>query len=197
VSPRTANLERDVAIVRAMADDFQDYVLSDHLYWSLSRRGPRSNPYPKFTLGGLFLRIHHLDLLAGRLSPDIYQAYAQARERIHMLMSQWASHVERKVLDELPSRLRAWSAFLAECEDNAAECTFEYPTACIGRTIIDLLLEQAGPAAEGSDLHAQLARQDQLLRALAAETDFVWDPVLMPAYPQERFWWLYTRPQAD
>jgi hypothetical protein len=34
------------------------------------------------------LRMHHLGMLAGGLSPGAHQAYAQARERIQALMSQ-------------------------------------------------------------------------------------------------------------
>ena len=193
---RQADLDRDVAICRAMATDLEAFLLRDIVYWPLSQRGPRRGRYPHLTLGGLVLRLHHLDVLKGSLSPDTYEQYTLMRAAVEADFDSWRVHLERKLLAEVSSRMRPWSFFLAECPEWPSACAHEFPTQVEVRTMIALLLQMASEKkVKGSQkLRTHISGLDRRLQDLTLRAPFVWDPIFEPAYPAEKFWWLYVSP---
>lgn len=189
---RTADLDTDAAICAAMAADLDAYLLRDVLYWGLSDSGPRRKPYPQLTLGGLLMRLHHLEILQQHLSPDSYETFAQARDGAEEAFRNWRVHLERKLLTEASARTRAWSQFLIDCADSPGGCAGEYPTQAEVRTMIDLLVERAGGVQGIGQLQGQINGLDRRLKGLIASGEFVWDEILRAAYPSDRFWWLYA-----
>jgi hypothetical protein len=184
------DLERDLQITEAMAADLKPYFLSNTLYWSLGSGGYL---FPKGTLGGLLIRLHRLDALSGSLSLDqkhrLQNAQAQTRHQI----DQWVVQAEEKALREIKARLRSWGEFVAECEENPRRYEDEYHTQVEGRTILEFLLDLAGKAINGQGVTRKLLLLDQRLRKIGEEGPFVWDEALIPAFPQETYWWLYLR----
>ena len=194
-SNATLDLERDLLIVEAIVFDLRPYLLSTVLYWPLTAPTGSLTLLPRGTLGGLLLRLHRLDALRERLSGGQAQRLGTAHAAVSEQLGSWRVQAEDKAMREMSSRLHAWDAFLEECEDNPARYDPEYPTQAEGRTVIDLLIAFARRAAEQRSFSARLAAVDRRLREIAAESDFVWDPAMIPAFPHERFWWLYMRPR--
>lgn len=191
---RRADLERDAAICKAMADDLNTYLLKDILYWSLSDSGPRRHPYPQLTLGGLLMRLHHLGILQRDLTPDTYALYAQARDEAETAFKNWRVHLERKLLVEMAARMRSWSMFLSDCAESPRQCADDYPTQAETRTMIALLSERASGVAGVNQIRSQVRGLDRRLQDLTVPGPFVWDPIFEAAYPPDSFWWLYLSP---
>lgn len=189
---RRADLERDAAICRSMAADLNAYLQKDILYWALSDPGPRSSPYPQLTLGGLLMRLHHLQVLQDRLSPAAYETFARARESTEQTFGNWRVHLENKLLSELRARIRAWSFFVADCAEERRGCQDDYPTQAEVRTMAALLLDRAAGVRGAGQLQGQLHGLDRRLRDITETGPFVWDPLFEAAYPPDPFWWLYA-----
>ena len=196
-SNRVADLPRDLEIVESMVADLKPYLLGGALYGVMSERGPGRQPYPPLTVGGLLLRLHRMGALRDQLSPDERSRLGEAQARADEELSRWRTQTEEKVGREVAARLHAWTEFLNECDRDYARYVIEYPTQVEARTIIALLLDFAGKALDERGLLARLQLADQLLREMAGECPFVWSDDLAPAYPQERFWWLYVCPQPE
>jgi hypothetical protein len=185
--------ERDLQIAEAMAGDLKPYLLSETLYWSLGRSGTSRRPLPKGTLGGLLLRLHRLEALDNALTPDQSHRLRQVRWETDSALDRWFAQAEAKTLREIKARLRLWSEYLGECEDNPYTYQAEYHTQVANRTIAALLVDFAGDAIAGQSITSRITVLDQLLRGITTEGNFVWDEALEPVYPRERFWWLYVR----
>lgn len=194
---RVVDLNREAAICRAMAEDLKTYLLKDVLYWKLSDSGSYKTPYPRLTLGGLLLRLHHLGALGNLLTPAAYEAFSWSQSTTDALLSEWRVRFEVKLLEEVPARMRQWSVFLMECRESKGQCADEYPTQAVIRTMVELLLK----AGEARDLRgiAQMRGQvrafDERLVNQVVRNPFVWDVTLEAAYPEDDFWWLYVIPR--
>ena len=191
---RRAELARDVAICHSMAADLNAYLLKDILYWRLSDAGPHSRPYPQLTLGGLLMRLHHLEILQQQLSPENYETYQQAHNHSEEMFTSWRVHLERKMLAEIAARMRPWSFFLMDCAESTQACAEEYPTQAEVRTMLALLLEKAHGIKGSGKLLGQLGGLDRRLQDLTVPGPFVWDALFESAYPADTFWWLYVKP---
>ncbi len=192
VIPFQEALERDLLVVEATAADLKPYLLSGVLYWSLSKPYPSPYILPKGTLGGLLLRLHRLTALEERLDPEQRQRLGRAARQAQDELDRWVVQAEEKAMREFKARLHAWRVFLEECEDAPNRYAYEYPTQVEGRTILDLLLDFATDAI-GPQAVRELRAADHTLREISEPGEFVWDEAALPAFPQERFWWLYVR----
>lgn len=189
------DLERDLQIVEATAAGLKDHLLGDALYWTLSARPGTGRLLPKGTLGGLLLRLRRLEMMRDLLSSEQDERYTRARGSAEHELGRWMAQAEEKALRELRARLHAWREYLEECEGSPRRCWDEYPMQAEGRTVVELLAEYLGSAAQSEDLQAAMVTVDRRLRELCAPGDFVWDPAMLSAFPRERFWWLYVHPR--
>jgi hypothetical protein len=193
------HLERDLLFAEALAPDLKDYLLSSILYWQLSASHRNEPPLPKGTLGGLLIRLHRLAALEEALDAGQQERLANARRLAETSLEYWSAQAESKALAEIRSRLNIWEAYLADLEARPAASGAEYPTQAEGRTILSLLLNFAHRAEAAAGFAPHLDEADARLREMARPGGFVWNAALAPAFPQERFWWLYVtlRPEAQ
>ena len=187
------DLERDLRIAETMAGDLKDYLLSDTLYWQLTDSGPKSFPFPLGTVGGMLLRIQRLEGAGSALSPDQFQRVTKTREKADAELKRWAVQAEQKEVREIKARLQTWSAFLDDAAGDPKRHTIEYPTQVENRVIMDMLLLRAGHAADGQNFRARLESLDMRLKGLTMRGDFVWDAAFAPAFPDDKYWWLYVQ----
>lgn len=188
----TLNVDRDLAFIREMADDIKDYLLGNELYEQLISR---DYMLPLGTLGGLFLRMHRLRALPDQMTDEQRIAFKTAAGHINVELDRWAVQAMEKVQREITARLRNWHAFLMELEQHPERHTSEYPTQAEGRTILDLLVEYAGDQAP-PETEADLRFADVKLRDNTQPGEFVWGDEMQPAFPRQRFWWLYVQPRS-
>jgi len=181
----------DLRYWQAALDALVTYLQSPELFWKLDVAPPLGEPaYPPLTVGNLLLARQRLQ----RPLPPALDAQRQTLEhRFQNLVREWRASWQRKAAKELEMRARLWAQYIEECVQSRAESSF-YATEVRNRVLADLLQVEGGahlPAA--ADL---LAHADQRLRARFEPGTFVWDEDLRPAFPRERFWYLYGRPSC-
>jgi hypothetical protein len=186
------DLDRDLKIASLIVATLKAYLLSDQLYWSLDEIGPITYPFPKGTLGGLFLRLRRLESFKENLAPNQYQHLVTLQATMAQQLRQWTVQSENKAVLEIEARLQNWLAYLEDLVDNPRRYGPEYPTQVEGRTIIELLLDFAG---DRQDVRIRLDGFDQQLRGMVVEDTFVWNESLVSAFPPNLFWWLYVSPR--
>ena len=190
----SAALRYDLAAVEAMAAELEPYLMSDTLYWQLSPATAIVPAAPMLTLGGLLLRLHRLQGQEEALTPEQRARLASADEAFRSTLKNWKAHAAARMLRELDARLKSWSWFVEDCQAQKRACITHFPTEAELRTLIALLLDRAAEYEDVSRHRERLARLDAQFRPWFKPGDFVWRPELAPAYPAERFWWLYGRP---
>ncbi|GAB4481563.1 MAG: hypothetical protein Kow00124_29460 [Anaerolineae bacterium] len=182
------HLDQDLAFVEAMSAELKSYLLADELYWPL--RGP-GGVLPQGTLGGLLLRLHRLATLGDQLTPEERMRVTELAGQVQDELSTWGVQVDARLKREARARLRGWTQYLDELEQNPDRYAPDYRAQVEGRTVLALLLERL----EGlPDLAQELAALDSRLRGLTEPGPFVWDEAQQAAFPPGRFWWLYVQP---
>jgi hypothetical protein len=191
-------IARDVALCEAMADEIEDYLKSNELFWEPNRRRPGGMDLPKLTLGGLLLAMHRLETLRGHLTPTQSKALTRARRELTLQKSQWRVRYQTKLARDLRSRLDAWAWYLDDCRQQGESAIVHYPRQVETRVKADLLLEEAARAK----LEVEKSRQrqtalDERLRADFIPGDFCWLEPLAAGFPPDRFWYLYGYPKGE
>jgi hypothetical protein len=189
---------RDTALCVAMADEMEDYVESNVLFWEPNRRRPGGADLPKLTLGGLFLAMRRLETLHDHLNPDQAEALVRAGREQTFQRSQWQTRYQTKLRRELRSRLDTWAWYLDDCKQQGESAIIFYPRQVETRVKIDLLLDEADKA--GLEVEASRARQvalDQRLGTFFTVDEFCWIEELAAGFPPDRFWYLWGKPRKD
>ena len=193
-SPSGTSSDFDLAVVEAMAAEIKDYLLADILYWQLSPDHSISPPPPLLTIGGYLLRAQRLEGLRPELSPEQRDRLETAEKAFRQTMLTWAAHADQHIEHELKARLDSWHWFVEDCAANESSCTAYYATEAELRTVIALLIE-AGTGVDLSEYAQRLKAIDANFREWFRPGDFVWRPDLQVAFPADRYWWLYGRPE--
>ncbi len=145
----------------AMADELEDYLLSDRLFWQISVETPLGTRQPKMTLGSLYERIQTLEAQIDQLGPNdrarlqrIKQAWEEARRRFP---AQWKEKLRR----EYKSYLHNWRYFLEQRASNPERWAQEYRFEVRNRERARLVLRLLGPDA--ADLAREFQRVEETL----------------------------------
>ncbi len=130
-----------------MADQLEDYLLSDKLFWQISVDTPQGTRQPKMTLGSLYERIQYLQAHVNELGPNdrtrlqtIKQAWEQARQHYPQ---QWQDKLRR----EFKSYMHNWQYFLEQRSPNSERWAQEYKFEVRNRERARLVLQLLGPEA--------------------------------------------------
>jgi hypothetical protein len=185
-------LQRDLEILEAMAQEMDEYLRSDVLFWPMS-----GADLPRLTLGGYLMREHRLLQLRDTLDKD-------EQDRLHNAISTYRSALDEKIVrfeqrahEELEARLRQWSEYLRDARRDSSIAYYE--TAVETRAMIEALLDQlrVSPYKLQEEVPQRLAMLDRQLRQKWQPGDFVWPQEWKQAYPKEKFWWLYGHPRKQ
>jgi hypothetical protein len=170
--------------LRAGLEQLKDYLLSKQLFWN-SGLGSAENgrPYPQLTLG---------NLLFSKRVVETAGAEPELINRFDAIKKEWKSAWQSKAEREFASRLDPWREYIVYLKQYASADSRDYETEIRVRTLLELLIPEA-PGLSENQLHT-LEIEDQHLRRLLDEGDFVWDAELKPAFPHSRFWYLYGKP---
>jgi len=185
-----------IGLASAMADEFEDYLLSSEVFWPLSRRpGASEAPYPRLSLGSLSLTLDELAALEGDLAGAQAAQSRQAILRIEGLRGKWSSSVAEKAAREPRTRLDLGRAYLEDLDDTPRVAE-EYSHEVRQRVIISRLLELAEPIRSTGEATSRLQALDDRLIGRFRRSGFIWDPRLQSVYPESDFWFLYGRLKA-
>lgn len=188
---------RDLDELERMVERLGDYLLANDMYLSIGGGFFRGSRSPQMTIGALLLRRRRLTHLRAKLKRADGIRLDAALAEHDDLQREWTLHYEQKLQREVPSRLKVMAGFFRECSENPRDCAGAYPIEALRRTIVgEILLALDEFGYEKREVAAAVGRADQALRRILKADDFIWSPLLEPAYPREIFWWLYGSPDA-
>ncbi len=182
--------EYESLYLQAGLKGLEDYLLSDQLFYTLRLAAPPGQPaYPALTLGGVLL-------FGARASARANQPQRQAilqkiTFQLDAQRQRWRVAWERKAAWEFGSRLNQWSQYLNEVRREPEKAAAYYAYEVRLRLMLALLrpeFHQLDP--QQSQL---LDETDAWLRFLFQKSDFIWENELIPAFPEDKFWYLWGR----
>jgi hypothetical protein len=180
------NLARELKLLKEMAADLPDYLLSDVLYWQMAGSGD----LPKLSLGLLLLTRARLSAIGDQLDPKQRAERDETQRQIDATVEKWRSTAEKKADQELHSRATLWQRYWDECRPDPHSCASSYPHEVTNRVIAQLLL-RAFPNLAKSPNAMLLAPVDRAVRARLQGEQPVWPPELQPGFPKTEFPYLY------
>ncbi len=188
---------RDLRILRAMADQFEPYLITDDLFWPLSGRVPGG--MPRLTIGGMLLRRHRLRAFRPTLSPDQQAQLDDALAAIQAQQDEWRLHYHQKISRDWEMRRQLLEEFLRDCDEaDARDCFENWPSQARQRTMLHLLTEEAATRDLLTDEQQRaLHHLDTNLRRYLMTGEagqFLWSAPLADVYPRDPFWWLWVVP---
>lgn len=185
-------LAHDVHVLSAMAEEMENYLDSDVLFWHMSKGG-----LPTLTLGGYLMRQHRLLALYDDLTAEQQAEVDAAVARFNQVLEERTVRFEQKAHRELDARLRQWEEYLKDLERDQAGSKSNYDTAVEARAMIAALTDylQLAPYKLDDRILKRTALLDTRLRSRWEVGDFVWPEAWQATYPRSEYWWLYGRPR--
>jgi hypothetical protein len=185
-------LAQDVRILSTMADEMENYLDSDVLFWHIAQGG-----MPVLTLGGYLMRQHRLLALYDSLSAEQRVEVDQAVAKFNQALEERTVRFEQKAHRELDARLRQWQEYLNDLEREQASVKSNYATVVEARAMIAALTDylQMAPYQLEDRVLQRTALLDGRLRPRWETGEFVWPEGLQEAYPPSEYWWLYGAPR--
>ena len=190
--------ETDLAVVEAMAEQFESYILGGQVYRTVvvptpgDRRGAAARPVQS-SGGDVLARLHKLAAQSELLSREQAQRVAEARGAIEKATARLPSHYQALLLREARARLNSLNWFLDDCSENRRECRVQYPFEIRNRQRI-AEIAKALEAENAGALATQVAAVDQRLQGMLTGGEFVWEAAVAHVYPREAYWYLYGLP---
>jgi hypothetical protein len=191
------SFEKDLHEATAMAEGLAEYVRIDMLYGKVGSGGMfGGGKMPSLTIGALLMRIRRLSVLNDQLNSNQQTQLQKVVNRHDAVVEEWRFHYEQKLVREAKSRLDAMSTYFDECRSDPILCASAYLPEAFRRTVVqECLLGMVDLNIEiDAELNMKLEGTDGRLHALVRPADFIWSQKLMPAYPRDDYWWLYTQP---
>lgn len=194
MSESNEKLERDLEVLEAMADEMDEYLRSQTLFWPMTR----SN-LPRLTVGGYLMRQHRLLSLTKLLDEGQQQRLQDAVEQFNRALVEKVVSFERRSHEELHARLRQWGEYLKELHDKSLGMGDYYRSHVQTRAMIAAIIDKMAMPPYKLDLRVkeQLGVYDNVLRNYWKPGAFVWPAEWKPAYPKDDYWWLYGRPRDN
>jgi len=173
-----STLSQDKNFLTAGIQELEKYLLSDELFWPLTGTGVN---LPRLTIGGLLLARARL---TARMAPQAIELHMEA------IQSKWRSAWERKAAREIHARFNLWRSYLEDYRQSPASHANDYPHQVQWRVMLQML---SGEVMSSLPEVEALTGLDQILKANWIPGDFVWDPDLVPSFPESIYWFLYGK----
>lgn len=183
----------DLEILEKMAANMGEYLDRKAIDWSIP--GLHS---PKLTIGGYLMRQHRLLTLKEMLNSEDRTRLASAKNTFDMALNERVVRFEARAHQELHARLREWMGHIRELGTPVLSELQLYAGIVDTRVVITALIEKLKdrPFQLGSGILPEIDALDNNLHARVDKHPFIWDTVWKPAYPQEKYWWLYCCPKG-
>lgn len=179
--------EYDLEYLKTASQQLEKYLLSDVLYWPLDKSPPSDfPPYPRLTIGGVLLARSRASATCEN-SEEKTQLY-KIEGDIKSLRTSWDVFWDKKGQREFNARLTIWNNFLKDFRKNPADQFDRYSYESRHRVQIELLQKDISINSTSLEL---LATLDLILKAYFKPGEFIWEEILMPAFPPVSYWYLY------
>jgi hypothetical protein len=184
-------LQRDLKILEQMAIEMEAYLISDSMHWTMAERD-----MPRLTIGGYLMRQQRLPILRNHLRPEEQARLDAAIKHFNQTLIEKVVRFEHRAHQELHAFLSEWTCYLRGLTKYRALAVTRYASEVDTRVVITALIDKLleAPYQLDPQIPNEVAVLDQSLRRHWQVGRFVWEPVWRPAYPQEKYWWLYGKP---
>ncbi len=187
-------LDTALAEAKEMAKALPKYLDQDELFWQMIIHTPEGDKLPKMTIGGLLERVRHLERNREKLDGAAQESLRQIEESIDDARSRFREAYAKFLQKEFSSYLHSWHWYLDDLLSGNGDALDRYPQEVSIRERIELLIEEAGKV--GAELPLEKVKaEDERLRRIWSEGDFIWPKELQKFYPKGRYWWLYGKPR--
>lgn len=183
----------DLAVVEAMVQHLEDYIIREDLYQTVFAATPRGDQSLQMTGGDLLTRLYRLQHLQDELSTEQSVRVETLRSTAEATFKSLRTRFHDRLKVELKSRLNSISWFLDECAGDAQRRRVEYPFEIRNRQRIEEILKRIGDDLDETLLN-HLRSIDKRIRSATQAGEFVWDPKLKAAFPNAPYWYLYVSP---
>jgi len=187
--------DKDLAVVRAMIDELQDYLLGDDVYRTLIVVTRRGEERIQSSCGDLLARLHKLEGQNRLLSTAQSEELAAFRRRMEAVTKTLQERFHALMEREIRARLNSLQWYLDDCDEDRRQCRVEYPFEIRNRQRIAEMLKVLGEKTP-QEIRDKTAAIDRRLREMTVSADFVWDERVREVYPQAEYWYLYALPGA-
>ncbi len=130
-----------------MADQLDDYLFSDKLFWQISVETPLGTRQPKMTLGSLYERIQYLDAHKDELGPNDRVRFEKIKRAWDETQQRFPEPWQEKLRREFRSYMHNWRYFLEQRSSNSERWAQEYKFEVRNRERARLVLQLLGPEA--------------------------------------------------
>jgi len=185
-------LAHDLSILEDMVAHMGGYLMTEATRWDVGKSGA-----PPITIGGYLMRRRRLGLLSDLLDEDERHRVAVANTDYEGIIARQTVRFEARVMAEIGARMREWAEYLRNLavSKRLSADHAHYIWKSDTRVVIAELLDAFGPTLPGH-VTDDVAMLDRRLQARWEPGAFIWATMWLPAYPAERFWWLYGYPAA-
>lgn len=183
----------DLAVVREMANELQDYLLGDEVYYTLVVVTSQGEERIQSSCGDLLARLHKLAGQSKLLSPAQRDELSSIHRRIDATTKTMEVRYHGLIIREVRARLNSLQWYLDDCDEDRRQCRVQYPFEIRNRQRIDELVKVLGDK-QPPEIQAETAAIDRRLREATVSADFVWDKRVKEVYPREEYWYLYVLP---
>ncbi len=182
----------DLAILQAMTDELEPYLVKDELYRTVIMRTPTGDR--KLTMTGasllsvLFRLQGERDALTPEQQAQLDAVAAQGAATITSLKTRFNDRLIR----EMKARLGGLNWYMDDCMADRGRCRANYPFEIRNRQRIEEIIKAVGDDIP-DELMAQLGVIDGTIRQHAQPGDFIWDEQLEKIFPRDPYWYLYLQ----
>lgn len=186
------DIQQDMAFARAAAEQMEDYLKVETLYYPLGLSLGVGAELPQLTIGNWLETKWRLDC-ACKASPGsaVCGALSSAQTKIAEVRRLAVEPYEAKAKREFKSRLDTWGLFLDELNEKAEKGDVSnavYAAQVHHRLKLELLQQDV---KQPSEMWVKLRGMDAALRRVFKNGVFIWEPELRAAAPRLEYWWLW------
>lgn len=166
--------DHDLAFLATGLDVLESFLITDDIFTAMG------GDLPMLTIGGLLLAIRRIKAVG-------YGARTNANlMRLETIRTKWRSAWTLKAEREIRARYYQWKDYLQETLEKG-EVAY-YSQQVTWRVMLKLLQEEIDPVLW--EKH-KLKELDSIHKNTWRTGRFVWDPILIPGFPEGEYWFLY------
>lgn len=183
----------DLAIVRAMNEELEEYIVEDELYRTITVSLPSGDQMLQMTGADLLTRLYRLQGERSQLSAEEQSIFDTVKESVERTIYSLRTRFHKRLEREIKARLDSLKWFLDDCAADSQRCYVEFPFEMRNRQRIEEAIKELdGPLPD--ELRKQLRQIDDRIRLVAVSSEFLWDERLKSIFPADPYWYLYQRP---
>ena len=186
-------LLHDLLILEEMAANMAAYLDSDAKEWTI----PRSN-MPNLTIGGYLMREHRLRKLEDALADEDSERLRRAISGFEDALVERVVRFETRAHQELHGLIGEWVIHLRDLGTGSITDVNYYAGIVDTRVVITSLMDrlQTRPYQLQKGVQEEVQKLDANLQRRLEDHAFIWESFWQPAYPREKYWYLYVCPKG-